>query len=613
MTTLDSPPRGLFRRHATPGAGVLLALLAGSACTEPTSGSFVPEARTVASAPGMVGTPAAATIAEPTEIIGGHAATSTELLGMVRVRATIPGEGPSTCSGMVIGADTVLTAAHCVCPANYVLDNLDDCARTATVEFRPRPDGATEVQMTGTVIANPQYDPSWIEGLFDDDLAVIKLSGVAPPHAVPYAIAQTFPTPGLLVTVAGYGHSNADCDNGTGTLFARNTTITGLEEGYHPVESMYFAPQVTCKGDSGGAVLDVANTKLYGVHSTYWLSASELEVVSNATSTTQHHNWIKSKMCLSSPTNTCDGWGAPCNCSATNGVLWRQTTGATRLWQMQGGVVTTVAMPGDRTADWKVAGTGDFNGDGNGDIAWRRDNGQFEIWRLTAGGTRIAPTFTSSWPGTSWTVQGVGDFDGDGGDDVLWRDTSGLAAIWFHGFETGAAFLGYNNTPAAVSNAWQIRGVADFNGDGRADILWGNASELKFSVWLMNGGTRTGEITGIAPSATATIAGVGDFEGDLRADILWRNGSGTLAIDFDAATVTRRSPSFQNAGGAVPSSWSILAVADFDRDGRSDILWRDTSGQVVVWIMEGARFVVDRASWSVDSSWSVAGTVHAKN
>ncbi len=79
------------------------------------------------------------------------------------------------------------------------------------------------------------------------------------------------------------------------------------------------------------------------------------------------------------------------------------------------------------------------------------------------------------------------------------------------------------------------------------------------------------------------------------------------------AFVTRRSPSFQNAGGAVPSSWTTLAVADFDRDGRADILWRDTNGQVAVWIMEGARFVVDRASWGVDSSWAVAGTVHAKN
>lgn len=543
---------------------------------------------------------------DPVALTDPHPVAANELLGMVIVHTDY-----GTCSGMVIGADTVLTAQHCFCVDDHWL-NGNVCGGPATVVFRPDPAiaGATTSDMRGVGVMKPGYNPSWIDDVIDEDLAIVKLDGVVPPHVKPFAVAQDYLPVHATTLLAGFGLAGPQCTQPFGTLFKDTSPLDGYEASYHPQEVLRFNSQVVCHGDSGGAVLDAAGDRIYGVHS---LMRESDGPWTKSISTTQHHNWIKSKMCLSSPTNTCDGWGDPCNCSATNGVLWRQTTGATRLWQMQSGVVTTVATPGDRTADWKVAGTGDFNGDGNGDIAWRRDNGQFEIWRLTASGARITPNFTSSWPGTSWTVQGVGDFDGDGGDDVLWRDTSGLAAIWFHGFEIGAAFLGYNNTPAAVSNAWQIRGVADFNGDGKADILWGNASEQKFAVWLMNGGTRTGEITGIAPSATATIACVGDFEGDLRADILWRNGNGTLAIDFDGATATRRVPSYQNAGGAVTSSWSILAVADFDRDGRSDILWRDTSGQVVVWIMEGARFVVDRASWSVDSSWSVAGTVHAKN
>jgi len=35
--------------------------------------------------------------------------------------------------------------------------------------------------------------------------------------------------------------------------------------------------------------------------------------------------------------------------------------------------------------------------------------------------------------------------------------------------------------------AWQVQGIGDFDGDGKADILWRNSSTGENYIWLMNG------------------------------------------------------------------------------------------------------------------------------
>jgi len=37
----------------------------------------------------------------------------------------------------------------------------------------------------------------------------------------------------------------------------------------------------------------------------------------------------------------------------------------------------------------------------------------------------------------------------------------------------------------------------------------------------------------------------------------------------------------------VPPSWSIVGTGDFNGDGYSDILWRNTDGDVAIWLMNG--------------------------
>jgi hypothetical protein len=85
--------------------------------------------------------------------------------------------------------------------------------------------------------------------------------------------------------------------------------------------------------------------------------------------------------------------------------------------------------------------------------------------------------------GTEWSVQGVGDFDGNGRADILWWNNSGSAAIWL---TNGAGTVGVTTKVYNVGSDWTVQGVGDFNGDRKTDILWRNSSGLIY-VWSMDG------------------------------------------------------------------------------------------------------------------------------
>src|SRR5208282_4401138 len=129
--------------------------------------------------------------------------------------------------------------------------------------------------------------------------------------------------------------------------------------------------------------------------------------------------------------------------------------------------------------------THDFNGDGYSDITWRDTSGDVAIW-LMNGTSILNPTasYVATVSPSTWSIVGQRDFNGDGKADILWHDTSGDVAIWEM---NGATILNPTATyVATVSTAWSIVGTGDFNGDGRADLLWHDTSG-DVAIWLMNG------------------------------------------------------------------------------------------------------------------------------
>src|SRR6267378_379792 len=115
------------------------------------------------------------------------------------------------------------------------------------------------------------------------------------------------------------------------------------------------------------------------------------------------------------------------------------------------------------------------------------------------------------------------DFDGDCKSDIVWRNSAtGENFIWLM---NGRTIVSQGNLTTVDDPAWQVQGIGDFDGDGKADILWRNAWTGENYIYLMNGWTiaAQGLVNVVGPASGWQVQGIGDFDGDGKADILWRN------------------------------------------------------------------------------------------
>jgi hypothetical protein len=322
-----------------------------------------------------------------------------------------------------------------------------------------------------------------------------------------------------------------------------------------------------------------------------------------------------------------DGWSiaetGDYNGDGKSDILWRNpTSGALQEWLMNGGSVSsspslTSIPPGSGWSIMRGGGFGpaarnDFNGDGRGDILWQNSgSGTVEEWQMNGGSSLSSPDIATIAPGSGWSVVAGGDFDANGKADLLWRNSNtGTIQLWL--MNGGTIASASNVGSVSPASGWSVVGAGDFNGDGRSDILWQNSTTGTVEEWLMNGSAvlSAPDIATVAPGSGWSIAATGDFDADGKSDILWRNSStGTVqAWLMNGSAVSSSS----NVGAVAPASgWSIIGAGDFNGDGRSDVLWQNANtGTVEEWLMNGGATLStpDIATVTPGSGWSLAGT-----
>ena len=117
-------------------------------------------------------------------------------------------------------------------------------------------------------------------------------------------------------------------------------------------------------------------------------------------------------------------------------------------------------------------------------------SGRNAIWTMD-GLTRTANNLITTVADLRWRLVAADDFDGDGKADLLWRNVgTGGNALWMMDGMTRTNSV--TTLPAIADLGWKVAGVGDYDGDGKADILWRHASRGTNALWRMDGGGAAG-------------------------------------------------------------------------------------------------------------------------
>jgi hypothetical protein len=250
-------------------------------------------------------------------------------------------------------------------------------------------------------------------------------------------------------------------------------------------------------------------------------------------------------------------------------------------------------------------------------VLWRPDTRQLMLWDMR----REARVETLMLGPTKQPV-GADNFTGNYESDfVLYNATTGQVS--FKSLSSGETDL--YGAPLLPLN-WKLSATADFNHDGRPDIVWRNSSSQKIVIWkLGEGGAPGTQRTGTvipnpdqAVDANWEIVGARDYDYDGNVDFVWYNPvSGKIVIWYMDSSVVRITGNFTTPSNAGNNNWRVVATADYGRGtgglwGTPDLLWRNaTSGKLVVWHMgqggvrtSGLFTTPDSAG---DVAWQVVG------
>ncbi len=245
--------------------------------------------------------------------------------------------------------------------------------------------------------------------------------------------------------------------------------------------------------------------------------------------------------------------------------------------------------------------TGDFNGDGKPDLVAEGETSTLTILLGNGDGTF---TQTENGPTLESEVYGVvvGDLNGDGLSDLAVQSFEGQGSSGYLTVLIANGDGTFRQTQSlAVQNPTSWLALGDLNGDGTPDLVVSSyvlgtcPSQGWISVWLGNGdGTFTPPSGNLAAGICPGPVVVADFNGDGNADVAAWLGTNSIAVFLGNGDGTLSAPSiFSSATGApvaddvtaagdMSSDSGALVAADLTNDGLPDLLLPEYNNNSIV-------------------------------
>lgn len=272
------------------------------------------------------------------------------------------------------------------------------------------------------------------------------------------------------------------------------------------------------------------------------------------------------------------------------------TSTGVNLGNGDGTLGSLIALNGPYLNSYFAAG--DFNRDGKVDLVTAGDVA-LEYFQGLGNGSFAAATLPF---GTNFAGRPLaGDLDRDGKLDLLFpTSTSPLAFAKGNGDGTFQA-------PQPVNIQGQLAQFADFNGDGKLDLL----TTHPVAIYLGNG-NGTFQAASANINTTEIGASAADLDGDGRQDVLFAakiNGADCVGVALGNGNGTFKTPAYYLTG----SDPQIPRAADLDGDGKLDVVTPDLLSQdVSILSNTGSGVLADPRLFLVQgtptggSAWDVA-------
>ncbi|HEX8070528.1 MAG TPA: FG-GAP-like repeat-containing protein [Pyrinomonadaceae bacterium] len=232
---------------------------------------------------------------------------------------------------------------------------------------------------------------------------------------------------------------------------------------------------------------------------------------------------------------------------------------------------------------------GDLDGDGKADVAVvnAARPGSVAILRGDGGG-RLTAAGTFPTGAVPLSVA-IADFNGDGRADLITANsdpTDGEASVLLgNGDGSFGAPRPLHWSPGGFTRNAQVVTVADFNGDGKADVaLTTNLGFVRTA--LGDGAGNFTNLNSVASGGTSPGHIVAaDFSGDGKPDLaLVNQGSGNVAVLKGDGAGAFAAPTTY----AVSTSTRFLAAADFNHDNKPDLAVASQGAGVTILLNDGA-------------------------